>query len=155
MDTSSALIPSKKIRQIAFLVKDINKARQHWETLLGIPMSEVMLTGPQEETKAELDGKPSTGRAKLGFFDLENIQIELIEPQGGESIWQRDMDAKGEGVHHIAFQLPDGSEAMQRCPENGMPLTQWGEMGSANRYIYFEAESTIGTNIELLETGRA
>ena len=40
-------------------------------------------------------GKPSRGRAKLAFFKLENVTIELIQTLGGHSTWQDFLDKHG------------------------------------------------------------
>mgnify|MGYP002065169875 CR=1 FL=1 len=71
------------------------------------PMPEIRLTDSADAAHTEYWGQPTPARAKLAFFRMENISIELIEPAGGPSTWQEFLDAKGEGVHHIAFRIED------------------------------------------------
>ncbi|OGD24120.1 MAG: hypothetical protein A2Y69_08870 [Candidatus Aminicenantes bacterium RBG_13_59_9] len=40
-----------------------------------------------------------------GGTELKNITLELIEPDRNPSTWREFLDAKGEGIHHVAFEI--------------------------------------------------
>jgi hypothetical protein len=58
-----------------------------------------------ESTHMTPKDKPSKGRAKLAFLNLENIELEIIQPIDGPSTWQAFLDKNGEEIHHIAFHV--------------------------------------------------
>ena len=88
-------------------------------------------------------------RAKLAFFDLGHVQLELIEPVGGPSTWQEFLDTKGEGVHHIAFNIEDMDAQVAMLEEKGMPLVQRGDF-QGGCYSYIDSTAQLGVMIELL-----
>ena len=93
----------------------------------------------------------ATQGAKLAFFELGNIQLELIEPYGGPSVWQDFLDETGGGIHHIAYHVDDMETAIEKCKAFGMELVQYGKYGDASgAYAYFDASAQLGCCIELL-----
>jgi 4-hydroxyphenylpyruvate dioxygenase-like putative hemolysin len=73
--------------------------------VLGLPRPDVIVTDDYEQARTVYRGQPSPARAKLAFFDMGQVKIELIEPIGDLSAWKETLNAKGEGIHHIAFQI--------------------------------------------------
>jgi len=138
------------ITQIAFVTRDIESAAAKWAALLGVEPSGVILTGPLEETRATYLGKPMAARAKLCFLNAGQVQIELIEPDGNPSTWQKHLDEHGDGFHHIAFGVKDMPSVVSRLKEAGYPEVQRGEY-TGGRYSYIDAQSELGIQVELLE----
>jgi len=64
--------------QVGIVVNDIENARKLWAKLLNLEEPPIIETEEWEATHMSFRGKPSRGRAKLTFFKLENITIELI-----------------------------------------------------------------------------
>src|SRR5512139_2983041 len=91
------------LAQVAIVVHDIQASAKRYAEVLGLPVPEVITLAPGLEVNQTYHGQPSDARAKLAFFQLGPVQLELIEPMGGESTWQEVLDRKGEGFHHIAF----------------------------------------------------
>ena len=143
-----------KIAQVAIVVHDMDAAVANWERMLGVPVSFQVTTEPGEKVNQTLRGAPSRGQCKLAFFNLENIQVELIQPLGGNTVWQEALDQKGEHVQHLAFWV----EGMPRCVEflgeQGITVSQRGDMGEG-QYVYFDAAAKAGVDLELLEKVRA
>jgi 4-hydroxyphenylpyruvate dioxygenase-like putative hemolysin len=81
------------------------------------------------------------------------VQLELIEPLGGASVWQEALDAKGESVQHIAFWVEGMQRSVDFLKSHGIPMVQRGDMGEG-QYAYFDAEETLGVTLELLERKR-
>ena len=138
------------VAQIALVVNDIERSRGAWADVLGMPLPEVSVTAPREETDARYRGEPTEARAKLAFFQMENITIELIEPVGEPSTWHDFLREHGEGVHHIAFRVEDGAETIARLDGMGMPVVQQGGFTNG-RYTYFDSIAKLGVTLELLE----
>ncbi len=144
------LITSKTITQVAVVVKDIDKARNAWAQLLGIKAPEVSVAESHPSRPTLYRGKPTDAKAKLAFISMDNLQVELIQPLGGKSTWQEFLDAYGEGIHHIAFQIKgiDGME--KRFEMQGSPTVQRGGWDGGG-YSYIDASKDLGCILELLE----
>ncbi|HEY3779623.1 MAG TPA: VOC family protein [Fimbriimonadaceae bacterium] len=141
----------RKLSQIAFVVKDIEEARQRFAALLGVEAPPIITTPPGDEVGAVYRGRPTTDQANLVFFELPNIQLELIEPIGTESAWAEDLATKGEHVHHIAFWTEDMNAASSFVEGQGAPLVMRGDFGDhSGEYVYFDGKAKFGCFIEIL-----
>ena len=141
----------RKIAQIALVVKDIERAKAVWARLLGVEEPAITETESWESTHMTFEGVPSEGRAKLSFFNFENIVLELIEPIGGPSTWQDFLEKRGEGIHHIAFQVEDLEETLERFEKIEVGIEQKGEF-KGGCYVYTDSKSELGAVIELLHS---
>jgi len=139
----------RRVTQVGIVVRNIEKSIAIWEKLLGIKASEIIETEPLEKTGMKYKGKASEGRAKLAFFQLENITIELIEPIGGPSTWSDFLEKHGEGLHHIAFNIDDMELAKKKLKEMGIGIEQEGSF-TGGAYAYTDPNSPLGLIIELL-----
>ena len=137
--------------QVGILVNDIDKSAQDFADFLGMDKPAWMWSGTYEQAQTEYLGKPSQARAKLAFFSVgPTLNIELIEPDDEPSTWRDDLNAKGEGIHHLAFYVKGMGKMVAACERNGMPLLQKGEY-TGGRYAYLDAKGALKTIIELLE----
>jgi len=148
-------LPNRALK-IAFVVDDLDKYLERFATLFGMETPDTIVTGPQEETQMEYRGAATDGRARLGYIPLENITLELIEPMGGPSIWQSCLDARGSGLHHIAFIVNGMSQVIADLDSLGLPLAQTGmfpALGKApsGNFAFLESIEQLGFDIELLE----
>lgn len=139
----------RHVAQIAIVVKDIERARAIWAKLLGLEENPIVETESWESTHMTFRGKPSKGRAKLSFFNLENIVLELIQPIGGPSTWQDFLEKCGEGIHHIAFHVENLEETLEKFRRIGIKVEQKGEF-EGGCYLYTNSKSELGAIIELL-----
>jgi len=148
---SDALISDKQMMQVGIIVRDIEKSAEAWTSFLGneeIP--EIIVAAGDDKNPTQYRGKPSNAKAKLAFFRLDNITIELIEPLEGESTWQEFLDTKGEGIHHIAFNVEGMESYIKNFGENRIPMIQHGGWATGE-YGYFEGSNGLALIIELLE----
>ena len=148
--TSVTALASGPVCQVAVVVRDVEAKAKAYADLFGLKVPAVHLTGPQEESHSRYRGKPTDGRAKLAFIQLENLSLELIEPVGGPSTWQEFLDAHGEGVHHIAFRIKDTDGHIAMLAKKGIPLVQRGDF-KGGVYSYFDGSEKLGMILELLE----
>lgn len=136
--------------QIAIVVRDIEKTRRQWEQVLGLACSRVIETDPQEKSRAQYRGQPTPARAKLAFFELGQVSLELIEPIGEPSTWRQWLDEHGEGVHHIAFRVQDMEGKLSALAACGIPAVQRGDY-TGGRYAYCDSYPQLKILLELLE----
>ena len=147
--TTSPLDP-KSVMQIGIIVADIEAASQAWATMLGVPVPEIMITDTAEKAQTEYQNASTPARAKLAFFTLGPLSLELIEPIGEPSTWNDQLAAHGSSLHHIAFGVQGMAEHLSVLAEHGMPLIQRGEY-EGGRYAYVDGVTQLGAIIELLE----
>jgi catechol 2,3-dioxygenase-like lactoylglutathione lyase family enzyme len=137
--------------QVGILVHDIEKTGAAYAALLGMEKPSWSWTGTREEAQTEYRGAPSEARAKLMFFPVGgSMTIELIEPDQHPSTWRDDLNAKGEGVHHLAFIVKDMKGVVTRLEAADIPLIQKGEY-TGGRYAYMDSNAQLKTLLELLE----
>jgi methylmalonyl-CoA/ethylmalonyl-CoA epimerase len=144
---------SKKLAQVAIVVRDMEAARQRYAALLGVEPPKVIDVQKGEECRMTYRGMPSNATCKLAFFDLGGVQLELIEPIGYDSAWAEGLDEKGERVHHLAFWTENMQASKDALAEHGVEMIQRGDMGDG-QYAYFDANEPFGTFFELLEQKR-
>ena len=114
--------PFSKVDHVGVVVRDMNKAVEYYQSL-GIGPFEV-LTGIISGDK-RMWGKPiGPDDFKLNekMATIGPIRLQLIQPVDGDSVWKEFLDTRGEGVHHVSFQVDDidGLEAM--FEERGLPI---------------------------------
>ena len=138
------------VTQIGIIVRDIATKARAWSDILGLPMPEIIITDMVDKAQTEYDGAPTTARAKLAFFHMGQLDVELIEPIGEPSTWRDQLDQHGDSLHHIAFEIKGMKEKVAYLDSQGVPLLQRGEY-TGGRYAYLNGVAQLGTVLELLE----
>jgi hypothetical protein len=136
--------------QVGLVVHNIEETARQWAKILEIEVPPVIVTGPQEEAHTEYRGQGTSARAKLAFISMGQVNIELIEPGPEPSTWREFLDAHGQGIHHIAFQINGMKQTIEFLGKQKMPLVQKGDY-QGGRYAYIDAIPQLGVILELLE----
>ncbi|MGB4776718.1 MAG: methylmalonyl-CoA epimerase [Daejeonella sp.] len=128
-----------KIDHIGIAVKSLKDAGTLYEQLLGV-----------KSYKTELVESESV---ITQFFKTGDTKIELLEATAAESAIAKFIDKKGEGIHHIAFEVNDIEKEMQRLKNNGFVLlNEVPKKGADNKLICFiHPKNTHGVLIELCQ----
>jgi methylmalonyl-CoA/ethylmalonyl-CoA epimerase len=138
------------ITQIGLVVKDIDQSIDAYCDVLSLPRPTPVITDEFELAQTQYAGKPTLARAKLAFFNMGQVQIELIEPIDEPSTWKDSLNQKGEGFHHIAFVIKDTAKIVKYFGTKDIPLVQQGQY-TGGMYSYLDATQKLGLMIELLE----
>ena len=149
--SSGPVLGSRRVCQIAVVVRDVERSAQAYAEFLGLPVPQFITTEPGFKVKQTYRGQPSDARCKLAFFELENTVIELIQPLGGPSSWQDVLDEHGEGIHHIAFRVADTAGKARALAAMGLPLLHQGGDPKTGQFSYFDARAKLGILVETLE----
>ena len=148
------LLASRTALHVGIVVSDIDAAVTHWTALLELDAKpEIFLATGHHSRPTHFKGHPTDAEAKLAFFQLENIQIELIQPMGDHaSDWRDFLMATGGGVHHLAFNV-SGLRKQQtpKLDSEGYPVLQEGGW-DGGEYVYLDSADKLGVTLELLET---
>jgi methylmalonyl-CoA epimerase len=143
-------IGTNAICQVGIVVRDIEKTAKAYADVFGLDMPEVTITDTEDMTHAKYRGESTQARAKLAFFRMGDISLELIEPIGQPSTWKEFLDEHGEGVHHIAFRIKGMEEVLAYLDEKDISAVQRGDY-ARGRYAYVDSASSLGVILELLE----
>ncbi len=142
------------IAQVGFIVEDVEKTKNEWAKFLGLPVPETQPIGDYKITQTTYRGKSAPeAYCYMAFFDVNpGLQIELIQPNDKPSTWRDFLNEKGEGMHHIAFQVSDSAARVADAEAAGLKLIQHGTYGDGGgEYNYLEAPK-LKCIIELLES---
>jgi methylmalonyl-CoA/ethylmalonyl-CoA epimerase len=145
-----SILGTKFITQIGILVHDIEKTSREYADFFGVEKPQWSITDSVDNAQTQYRGKRSEARAKLAFFDMGSLQLELIEPDHNPSTWRESLDKNGEGPHHIAFEIEGMKDKIAVLRHNQMPLLQKGEY-TGGRYAYIDTLRNLKVIIELLE----
>ena len=132
----------KKVEHIGIAVKDLKAANELYEQLLGAEPYK------QEEVKSE--------NVITSFFRAGPNKIELLASTDPNGPIAKFIAKRGEGLHHIAFDVDDIKEEMRRLQEAGFQLlNEEPKEGADNKLICFiHPKSCNGVLIELCQEKR-
>ena len=138
--------------QIGMITGDILSSKKKWAAFLGMEEPSLVGCGDYQVTQTEYMGQPAPEAAcRMAFFNLPNIQLELIEPNAAPSTWRDALEKNGDSIHHYGYQVENMETAIAAMKAAGYTLTQYGLYGDASgAYAYFDCTADMGCFIELL-----
>lgn len=145
-----------RVTQYAFAVKDLGAVSAFWEKLSWPAMS---VTNP-DLLDLEYRGKPGAFAMTLGWYRHTRVPYEWIRSDREPNVYADHMRVHGEGIHHLAFNVPDMDVATADWARRGFATSQagsWGEKGKpgSGRFAYLDTQHLGGIDIELLWNYRA
>ncbi len=136
------------VYQIGIVVRDIEKAAEYYTSTFGIgPFSiiDVDMEG------VLLRGKPISTKIKAAFAQSGPIQIEFIQPVAGENIYTEFLADKGEGLHHLGFQIDDMDSTLATLAQEGIEPVFYKNLGFM-AFAYLNTDTIGGVMFELVWT---
>lgn len=150
----AGVVGTNLIAQVGFIVKDVETTKRKWAEFLGVGVPETQPIGDFAVTGTNYKGEPAPkAYCWMAFFDVgPGIQLELIQPNEEPSTWRQFLDEKGEGIHHVAFQVKDSKTCVANAEKAGLTLVQRGVYGDGSgEYNYLDAPE-LKCIVELLES---
>jgi catechol 2,3-dioxygenase-like lactoylglutathione lyase family enzyme len=135
--------------QVAYVVRDLSAAEAWFQKILGVP-SWFRMENVAFGADCTYRGRPADSAAHLSVGYLRDTQIELIEPVRGESLYAEFLAAKGPGLHHVAFDVPDFPATVAALRESGLELLARGSVGPGSEFAYFDCDEAGTSVIEIL-----
>lgn len=128
-----------KIEHIGIAVKDIKASNELFEALFDEPHYKI------EEVKSE--------GVLTSFFQVGESKIELLQATNPDSPIAKFIDKKGEGMHHIAFEVKDIEAEIKRLKQKGFKMIhEMPKLGADNKKIAFlHPKSTNSVLVELCQ----
>jgi methylmalonyl-CoA/ethylmalonyl-CoA epimerase len=129
----------KKIEHIGIAVKDLAAGNALFAKIF-------------DNTHYKTEAVKSEG-VKTSFFKIGSNKIELLEASNPESPIAKFIEKRGEGIHHIAFEVEDIEAEMQRLENEGFTLlNKTPKRGADNKLVCFlHPKGTNGVLIELCQ----
>jgi len=128
-----------KVEHIGIAVKNLERSNQLFKALLGV-----------EKYKIE---PVSSEKVNTSFFAVGDTKIELLESTDKDSPISRFLEKRGEGIHHIAFEVDDIRETLKNLAEKGFELiSNEPKKGADNKLVAFvHPRSANGVLVEICQ----
>ncbi len=123
-----------KLDHIGIAVKSVAAAREFFEARLGA-------TFLYEHENREAG-------YRLAEFDLDGTTIELLEPLGDDSFIAAFLEKRGEGVHHLTFDVPDSKERIGELKREGVKIVDEREFPDSYE-AFISPRSSHGVLIQI------
>ena len=129
-----------KVEHIGIAVKDLKASISLYEQLLGSPCYKTESVASEQVDTA--------------FFLQDHTKIELVASTDPQGVIARFIEKKGEGLHHIAFEVPDIIIEMDRLKNAGFTLlNEQPKKGADNKLVCFiHPKNCNGVLIELCQS---
>ncbi|HMO38535.1 MAG TPA: methylmalonyl-CoA epimerase [Saprospiraceae bacterium] len=129
-----------RLEHIGIAVKDLEASNDLFARLLGKPHYKT------EEVASE--------HVRTAFFQNGEAKVELLEATSPDSAIAKYIEKRGEGIHHVAFEVDDIHAEMQRLVAEGFQLlTPEPKRGADNKLVcFFHPKSANGVLVELCQT---
>lgn len=133
------MMKTKRIDHIGIAVKNAQEKLKLYKDFLGLEVTEI------EEL-------PERG-LRVYFINIGDTRIELLEPMHENSEVSGFLEKKGEGIHHIAFNIEGIEEAVEYAKSNGLqPLSEEPKTGAGGtKVLFLHPKTTGGVLVELVE----
>lgn len=127
------------IEHIGIAVKDLDTAITYYENVLGLKCYAIEEVADQ--------------KVKTAFFKVGQTKIELLESTDPSGPIGKFIEKRGEGVHHIAFNVPGLKDALTELDEYGIELIDKEPRKGAEelKIAFLHPKSTFGVLTELCE----
>jgi hypothetical protein len=144
---------SGPIRQIGYVVRDLDKTMAQW-VAMGVGPFFVVRNHTQ---RVNYRGRPIEVTLSIGFANSGDMQVELIHQHGDTpSIFTEFLDSRGEGFHQFAWWVTDFDGAVAAAEAAGWPVVWSGGEDNATRFAYVEPPAgSPATSYELMELTEA
>jgi methylmalonyl-CoA/ethylmalonyl-CoA epimerase len=128
----------KKVNHIAIVVENIENALAFWQGQLGLTLDHI-------------EDVPSQA-SKVAFLPVGEGEVELVEPTDPESGLAKYLEKRGEGMHHLCFQVDDIEAMLDLLKEKDVRLINESPVDLPGRRMAFiHPKAANGVLIELYE----
>ena len=127
-----------KIHHVAIIVRDLEAALDLYRDKLGLTVETVMPI-PYD-------------RVTIGFLPVGEVKIELVQPDDDTTGAAKFLEARGEGFHHVCFEVPDIQAALDKLAADGLQLIdKTARKGAEGPVAFVHPKSCHGVLVELIE----
>ncbi|MBE0480662.1 MAG: VOC family protein [Dehalococcoidia bacterium] len=138
-----------KFDHIGLVVKDIDKAVDFYGKAFGLKFDEIA----QHQLPPDVitRGKPTPYTMRVTFAPMGPFRLEMVQILEGESLHTEFLKKKGEGVHHLAYEVADLDKEVANAQSQGLEMICYLKMFDIMAFAYFDNLKTNGVLIELVQ----
>ena len=130
--------PPGRIHHVAVIVRSIESSLALYRDLLGLPLETIM-------------DIPSD-RVRIAFLGVGESKVELVQPTDDTTGVARFLANKGEGFHHVCFEVANLAEELTRLGIDGVELIDSApRRGAEGPVAFLHPRSCHGVLVELIE----
>lgn len=127
----------KKISHLGMAVKDLEETREFYRKVFRLDSSDPIIGGD--------------GTIKVSMVKVGDVHIELLQPIGSEGVMARFLEKKGEGFHHICYEVDDIKTEIASLKAAGMEVLGEPKPGAEGMSVFLHPRGTHGILVELVE----
>jgi len=132
------MLKMNKINHVAIVVEDIDEALKFWRDALGLEVDHI-------------EDVPSQ-HSRVAFIPVGDSEVELVSPTTQDSGLAKFLEKRGEGLHHLCFEVDDLTEVLDELKIKGIRLINEEPLILPGRKMAFvHPKSTNGVLVELYE----
>ncbi len=137
-DLPPAIRDLGKVHHVALIVASIDESLGLWRDILRLELETVMEI-PQD-------------RVRIAFLGVGESKVELVQPTDDTTGVARFLANKGEGFHHVCFEVPNLAETLLRLEIDGLELIDSApRRGAEGPVAFLHPRSCHGVLVELIE----
>jgi methylmalonyl-CoA epimerase len=130
--------PPGRIHHVAVVVASLEDALPLYRDMLGLPLETIM--------DIEMD------QVRIAFLGVGESKVELVQPTDDSTGVARFLASKGEGIHHVCFEVDNLTEALTRLGIDGVELIDsTPRRGAEGPVAFLHPRSCHGVLVELIE----
>lgn len=141
--------PFSKFGHVGIVVRDMNRAIKHYQSLGAGPFVPVTTAVAEKEFRGKPLGEDVKLDLRVGW--LGQIKIELVQPVAGESLPKEFLEKKGEGINHLCFEVDDLDKEAARLVKKGFKIISSRKFVKGGGNVYIDTGKVGGVFIELLQ----
>jgi len=140
---SPAKVKVKGIRQIAILVRDLQRTVENYWNILGIGPWDIYAWEYPLVYDWKYHGRPAWAREKAAVAQVGPVELELVQFVEGDSVHRDFLAEHGEGLYHLSFFVDDVDDTVDILTKQGFCYLQGGCFGPSEyrgsyAYIYIK-----------------
>lgn len=150
----AAAIAAGPITQICWVVEDIAASERLLSAAFGAGAWTRLPDIRFDPENCTFRGEPADFTVHVSLAYSGDLQLELIQPVAGESIYTEFLARSGPGLHHVCYEVQDMAAALARAEQAGLPVVQAGSMmAGAMEFAYLDARAHGAPYVELARIG--
>lgn len=128
----------KKINHVAIVVRDIEESLKFWEDQLGLKLDHIEAVPTQH--------------SRVAFIPVGDSEVELVQPTSTDSGLAAYLEKRGEGMHHLCFEVDDIDAKLAELKEKGVRLiNETAEVLPGRKMAFLHPKAGNGVLIELYQ----
>ncbi|MGD2246628.1 MAG: methylmalonyl-CoA epimerase [Candidatus Aminicenantes bacterium] len=127
----------KGISHLGVAVKDLEESREFYRAVFGLESSDPIIGGD--------------GTIRVSMVGTGNVIIELLQPIGREGVMAKFLEKRGEGFHHICYEVDDIHAEIASLKSKGLEVLGEPRSGAEGKTVFLHPRDTHGVLVEFVE----